>query len=70
VGNGKFIEENKMAPKKKLENISQKIKKINSLARAVDFILEEAMPNIFGDNIEEAYTHSKKQIDFFMRHIL
>ena len=46
-------------------------RKVNTLSKAVDFVIEEAMPTIFKDeNIEKVYEQYKKQLDFFMRHIV
>jgi len=45
-------------------------KKIDKLSKFVDYVVEEAMPKVFGENIEKAYENSKKTADFIMRHII
>ena len=45
-------------------------KKMDKLSKIVDYVVEEAMPKIFGENIEKAYENSKKTADFIMRHII
>ena len=45
-------------------------RKVNTLSKSMDFAIEEVMPKIFKDNIEEVYQNAKKSLDFFMRHII
>jgi hypothetical protein len=45
-------------------------RKINTLGKAVDYMLVDIMPKLFKDNIKKAYALSKKQLDFFMAHII
>ena len=46
-------------------------RKVNSLSKAVDFVIEEAMPAVFKEkNIEKVYRQYKKQLDYFMRHLV
>lgn len=45
-------------------------KKIDKLSKFVDYVVEEAMPKVFTENIEKAYENSKKTADFIMRHII
>ncbi len=40
-------------------------RKINTLGKAVDYVLVDLMPKVFQDNLEKAYEVSKKQLDFF-----
>jgi hypothetical protein len=45
-------------------------RKVNTLGKAVDYVVVDLMPKIFRDQIEKAYEISKKQLDFFMGHVL
>ena len=45
-------------------------KKMDKLSKFVDYVVEEAMPKLFGKDIEKAYENSKKTADFIMRHII
>ena len=46
-------------------------RKVNTLSKAVDFVIEEAMPAVFKEeNIEKVYRQYKKQLDYFMRHLV
>ena len=53
-----------------ISDIKENRKKIDKLSKVVDYVVEEAMPKIFGKNIEKAYENSKKTADFIMRHII
>ncbi len=53
-----------------ITDIKNKNKKMEKLSEIVDYVVEEAMPKIFGENIEKAYKNSKKTADFIMRHII
>jgi hypothetical protein len=43
-------------------------RKVNTLGKFLDFTLGEVMPKVF-DNVEEVYASSKKQLDYFFRHL-
>ncbi len=53
-----------------ISDIKKNRKKIDKLSKLVDYVVEEAMPKVFGKNIEKAYENSKKTADFIMRHII
>lgn len=53
-----------------ISDIKKNRKKIDKLSKFVDYVVEEAMPKVFGKNIEKAYENSKKTADFIMRHII
>ena len=53
-----------------ISDIKKNKKKMEKLSKFVDYVVEEAMPKVFGKNIEKAYENSKKTADFIMRHII
>ena len=53
-----------------ISDIKKNKKKLDKLSKVVDYVVEEAMPKVFGKNIEKAYENSKKTADFIMRHII
>ncbi|MHA1476233.1 MAG: hypothetical protein ACTSQ5_13740 [Promethearchaeota archaeon] len=53
-----------------ISDIKKNRKKFDKLSKLVDYVVEEAMPKVFGKNIEKAYENSKKTADFIMRHII
>ena len=53
-----------------ISDIKKNKKKLDKLSKLVDYVVEEAMPKVFGENIEKAYENSKKTADFIMRHII
>jgi len=53
-----------------ISDIKKNRKKIEKLSKFVDYVVEEAMPKVFGKNIEKAYEYSKKTADFIMRHLI
>ena len=53
-----------------ISDIKKNMNKLDKLSKFVDYVLEEAMPKVFGKNIEKAYENSKKTADFIMRHII
>ena len=55
---------------KLISDITNNKNKLDKLSKLVDYVVEEAMPKVFGKNIEKAYENSKKTADFIMRHII
>jgi len=53
-----------------ISDIKKNKVKLDKLSKFVDYVVEEAMPKVFGKNIEKAYENSKKTADFIMRHII
>ena len=53
-----------------IQNIASNVKNLDKLSKIIDYSMEEIMPKVFGKNIEKAYENSKKQIDYFMRHLI
>ena len=53
-----------------VSDIKKNKKKMDKLSKFVDYVVEEAMPKVFGKNIEKAYENSKRTADFIMRHII
>ena len=53
-----------------ISDIKKNKNKMEKLSQFVDYVVEEAMPKVFGKNIEKAYENSKKTADFIMRHII
>ena len=53
-----------------ISDIKKNMNKLDKLSKFVDYVVEEAMPKVFGKNIEKAYENSKKTADFIMRHII
>ncbi|UYP46615.1 hypothetical protein NEF87_002900 [Candidatus Lokiarchaeum ossiferum] len=53
-----------------IQNIGSNLKNFDKLSKIIDYSIEEVMPKLFGKNIEKAYENSKKQIDYFMRHLI
>ncbi len=53
-----------------ISDINTNKNKLDKLSKIVDYVVEEAMPKVFGKNIEKAYKNSKKTADFIMRHII
>lgn len=53
-----------------ISDINKNKNKLDKLSKFVDYVVEEAMPKVFGKNIEKAYENSKKTADFIMRHII
>ena len=53
-----------------ISDVGSETRKFSKLSEFVDYTLEEMMPKLFGENIEDAYKNSKKQIDYFMRHLI
>ncbi|QEE15035.1 hypothetical protein DSAG12_00858 [Promethearchaeum syntrophicum] len=53
-----------------ISDFKKEKKKIENLSTFVDYVVEETMPKVFGENIEKAYENSKKTADFIMRHII
>lgn len=61
---------NKVDYSKIIQNIGSNVKNLDKLSKIIDYSIEEIMPKLFGKNIEKAYENSKKQIDYFMRHLI
>ena len=53
-----------------ISDIKKNKVKLDKLSKFVDYVVEEAMPKVFGKNIEKAYENSKKTADFIMRHLI
>ena len=53
-----------------ISDIKNNKNKLDKLSKLVDYVVDEAMPKVFGKNIEKAYENSKKTADFIMRHII
>jgi hypothetical protein len=56
-----------------LSNMVQEIGKFtrnfNTLSKIVDYISLDLMPKMFGDNVDEVYRQTKKNIDNFIRYL-
>ena len=53
-----------------VQEVGKAQRKVDSLSKVVDLIIDEIMPEIFKERVAEAYENTQKIVDHFIRHLL
>ena len=53
-----------------VQEVGKAQRKIESLSKVVDLVIDEVMPQIFKERVAEAYENTQKIVDHFIRHLL
>ncbi len=53
-----------------VEQVGKFQRKVDSLSKAVDYLTDEVMPDLFKENLEKAYKNTQKAVDHIIKYLL
>ena len=53
-----------------IDELGRVIKREEPISTFIDYALEQVIPEVFEDKVDEAYKNNKKHVDYISRHLI